>query len=494
MRNRRCRRRARPAQAPACRCRPGPYPWLLVPSYSCALKSGTPGGTRTPNLRFWRPLLCQLSYWRTNKTVEPRRREGQRPTRPATGCQPRRAGIAFLLVDLRHHAGADGAATFADGETQAFVHRDREAQRDADLHVVARHHHLGAFRQLDRSGHVRRAEVELRTVVAEERRVTATLGLRQDVHLTLELRVRRHRTRLGQHLATLHVFTLQTANQYADVVTGLTLVQQLAEHFHARHRRGLGVLQADHFGRVTHLHDAALDPTRQHRAAAGNREHVFHRQQERLVDVTLRLRDPAVQRVDQLDDRGHADFRLVTVQRQTRRTVDDRGVGARALVLRQQLAHFHLDQLKELGVVDHVGLVQEHHDVRHADLTREQDVLAGLRHRAVGRRAHQDRAVHLRRTGDHVLHIVRVPRAIDVTVVTVRRLVFHVRGRDRDATRLLFRRRIDRAVVLELAAEALRADLGQGSRERGLAVVDVTDGADVDVRLLTFELTLCHER
>src|SRR5579863_7983636 len=25
---------------------------------------GTPGGTRTPNLRFWRPLLCQLSHWR----------------------------------------------------------------------------------------------------------------------------------------------------------------------------------------------------------------------------------------------------------------------------------------------------------------------------------------------------------------------------------------------------------------------------------------------
>ncbi len=25
--------------------------------------AGRPGGTRTPNLRFWRPLLCQLSYW-----------------------------------------------------------------------------------------------------------------------------------------------------------------------------------------------------------------------------------------------------------------------------------------------------------------------------------------------------------------------------------------------------------------------------------------------
>src|ERR1043165_4831219 len=26
--------------------------------------SHTPGGTRTPNRRFWRPLLYQLSYWR----------------------------------------------------------------------------------------------------------------------------------------------------------------------------------------------------------------------------------------------------------------------------------------------------------------------------------------------------------------------------------------------------------------------------------------------
>ena len=26
-------------------------------------KNGRPGGNRTPNLRFWRPSLCQLSYW-----------------------------------------------------------------------------------------------------------------------------------------------------------------------------------------------------------------------------------------------------------------------------------------------------------------------------------------------------------------------------------------------------------------------------------------------
>ena len=62
----------------------------------------------------------------------------------------------------------------------------------------------------------------------------------------------------------------------------------------------------------------------------------------------------------------------------------------------QQLADLHLHQLQQLRIVHHVRLVHEHHDVGHAYLTGQQNVLAGLRHRAVGRRYHQDRAVHLR--------------------------------------------------------------------------------------------------
>src|SRR5512139_1534570 len=111
---------------------------------------------------------------------------------------------------------------------------------------------------------------------------------------------------------------------------------------------------------------------------------------------------------------------------------------------------------------------------------------------AIGGRAHQDRAVHLRRTRDHVLHVVGVARAVHVGVVTVRRLVFHVCGRDRDASRLLFRRRVDRVIRLELATEALCADLRQRRRQRRLAVVHVTDRAHVDVRLGALEFTLCH--
>jgi hypothetical protein len=104
-----------------------------------------------------------------------------------------------------------------------------------------------------------------------------------------------------------------------------------------------------------------------------------------------------------------AQLALVAFHRQLGAALDDGGVVAREVVLAQQLAHFHLDQLEQLGVVDHVALVQEHDDVGHAHLARQQDVLARLGHRAVSGRAHQDRAVHLRRTRDHVLHVVGVP-------------------------------------------------------------------------------------
>ena len=188
----------------------------------------------------------------------------------------------------------------------------------------------------------------------------------------------------------------------------------------------------------------------------------------------------------------HAQFALVAFQRLQRRSLDDRGLVARKLVLAQQVAHFHVDQLQQLGVVDHVALVHVHHHVRHADLARQQDVLARLRHRAVRGRAHQDRAVHLRRARDHVLHVVRVSRAIHVRVVPVRAFVFHVRRRDRDPARLFFRRRVDLVVRLELAAKPLRANLRQRRRQRRLAVIHVADRAHVHMRLGAFEFTLGH--
>ena len=63
---------------------------------------------------------------------------------------------------------------------------------------------------------------------------------------------------------------------------------------------------------------------------------------------------------------------------------------------------------------------------------RAKDVLARLRHGTVGGGYDQDRAVHLRGAGDHVLDVVGVTGTIHVGVVPRVRFVFDVGGRDCD--------------------------------------------------------------
>ena len=247
---------------------------------------------------------------------------------------------------------------------------------------------------------------------------------------------------------------------------------------------------ADDLDFLHFLEDAALDTTGRDGAATFNVEHVFHRHQERLIDRALRHRDVIIDRRDERED-----LLLllgVAVERLERAAFDDRDFVARKFILREQIAHFHLDEIEKFRIVHHVDLVQENDDRRHADLAREQDVLARLRHRAVRGADDQDGAVHLRRAGDHVLHVVGVAGAIDVRVVALVALIFHVRGVDRDAALFFFRRVIDRIVGARFGHALLGENGGDRGGESGLAVVNVTDRADVHVRLVAFECFLSH--
>src|ERR1700736_6436410 len=358
-----------------------------------------------------------------------------------------------LLDDLCRHARADRAAAFADGEAHLLFDGDRGDQLDLHGDVVARHHHFGAFGQLDLTGHVRSPHVQLWALSLEERGVPATLLLGQDVDLRLELRVRLDRAGLGQHLAALDLLALDAAQQAADVVARLAGIEQLVEHLDAGHDRLAGVVDADHLDFLVDLDLATLDPAGHHRATTFDREDVLYRHHERLVQGALRHGDVAVDRVHQLRDRV---FPLgVALERLERRDLDDRDVFARELVLREQFADLELDELQAFGVVDRVDLVEGDDDPRHADLARQQDVLAGLGHRAIGRGHDQDRAVHLGGAGDHVLDVVRVARAVDVRVVALLRLVLDMRGRDRDTARLLFGGVVDRVEGAEFSESLL---------------------------------------
>ena len=119
-------------------------------------------------------------------------------------------------------------------------------------------------------------------------------------------------------------------------------------------------------------------------------------------------------------------------------------------------------------------------------------MLAGLGHRPVGRGHDEDRAVHLGGAGDHVLDVVGVPGAVDVGVVAGVGLVLDVGDRDRDPPLALLGGVVDRVegAVLGLALQG--EVLGDGRGEARLAMVDMADRPDVDVRLVALELLLCH--
>src|SRR4051812_48480779 len=176
-----------------------------------------------------------------------------------------------LLDDLGDDARADRAAALANREAESGVHGDGLNQLDFHLHVVARHDHVRALGQVGDAGDVRRAEVELGPVPVEERGVAAALFLLEDVHLGLEVRVRGDRAGLAQHLAALDLLALDAAEQAADVVAGLALVQDLAEHLDAGDDRagGRGVDTDDLHG-VARVDDALLDTAGRDGAAAGD--------------------------------------------------------------------------------------------------------------------------------------------------------------------------------------------------------------------------------
>src|SRR2546423_5348660 len=276
------------------------------------------------------------------------------------GRRPGTTTDGFLLDDTGDDAGTNGAAAFADGETKLFLHRDRHDQVHFHRDIVTRHHHLGAFGQMHDTGHVGGAEVELRAVVGEERGMTSALFLGEDVSLGLELGMRLHRTRLAQNLTALDFLALGSAQQRADVVAGLTLIEQLAEHLNAGDDGFLGFAKADDLDFLADLDHAALDAAGNHGAAARDREHVFHRHQERLVDRTLRLRNVLVDALHQLEDRVVTELLVLVFECRQRRTLDDRNLVAWEIILREQFADFQLDALEQFRIVHHVDLIDVH--------------------------------------------------------------------------------------------------------------------------------------
>ena len=345
---------------------------------------------------------------------------------------------------------------------------------------------------MNNTGNVRGTEVELRTVVVHERGVAAALFLLQDVDGTLELGVRGVSARLDNNLATLNVLTLGTTQKQTTVVASLGVVHHLAEHLDTGNGGGLGLLlDTDDLNVLVDVQTATLNTAGNNGTAAGNGEDVLDRHQERLVGSALRIRDGVVAGFHQVNDGLYP--LVIALESLQSGDVNDRSFLI-VVLLCEQLTDLHLNELDDFLIINHVALVQCNEDVRNANLASKQNVLAGLRHRAIGCSNNQDSAVHLSSAGNHVLDVVGVARSVNVCVVALRGGVLNVGDVDGNTALLLLRSLVDHVEreCLVLLRVLVSQNLGDRCGGGGLAVVDVSDGADVHMRLRTLELLLCH--
>ena len=70
-------------------------------------------------------------------------------------------------------------------------------------------------------------------------------------------------------------------------------------------------------------------------------------------------------------------------------------------------------------------------------------MLFSLSHNTIGSSYNQDSTIHLCSTGDHVLNVVSMSWAVNVSVVTIWSLILNVSGRDSDSSLSLFWSLID---------------------------------------------------
>ena len=119
-------------------------------------------------------------------------------------------------------------------------------------------------------------------------------------------------------------------------------------------------------------------------------------------------------------------------------------------------------------------------------------MLPRLRHRAVIGRHHENRTIHLSGAGDHVLDVIRMTRAVHVSIVTFVGFIFHVSRRDGNASFTLFRRLVNLIKGHKRSLPALGQLLGNGCRKRRLPMINVTNRPHIHMRLRPLKLLLGH--
>ena len=259
--------------------------------------------------------------------------------------------------------------------------------------MVAGHNHFYSVGKFNSSRNVGSSEIELRTIVVEERGMTAAFFLSQNVNLTAELGVSSDSAGFRYNLTSFDTASVDTTKKCAYVIARLSLVKGLSEHFKTGNNRGSGfLLQTNDFNRIANVAYASFNSAGSNGTTTADREYVFYGKSKRLRVVSFGSGDILVDSVHKFDYAltfgSVKDFFFRAAagslfQRFKSRTLDDGRIVAGESVLVEKSSDFHFYEFEKFGVVYLIALVKEYDDVGNANLTSKKNVLSGLGHRTV---------------------------------------------------------------------------------------------------------------
>ena len=290
--------------------------------------------------------------------------------------------------------------------------------------------------------------------------------------------MRMNRAGFSKNLSTFYFVSLDGTEKSTDVVACLSIVEDLVEHLYAGNNSLLLFFaKANDFNFIAGFNLTTLYTAGNNGTTTGDGEDVFDRHKERKVGFTLRSRNIGVNSIKKsLDGFVALCIRIVAgvFKASKSGTCDNGSIIAGIAILGKKFTNFHLYKLEHFGIaVELVNFVKEYYDVGNTNLTGKKDVLTGLRHRAISSGNYEDGTIHLCSTGDHVLDIVGVSGAVNMSIVTVCSLILNVCGVNRDTTSFFFRGFVDCVICLVLCPTFKAEVLGDGSSQSGFTMVDI---------------------
>ena len=133
--------------------------------------------------------------------------------------------------------------------------------------------------------------------------MTATLIFGQNVNLSGEFGMAGNSTRFSNNLSTNDICSLNTTKQSTDVITSLCLIQEFTEHLDTGYNSFLLLLfNAKDFNLIVQMKNTTLYTTGSYSTTTSDGEYVLDRHKERLVGITLRIRNVGIYGIHKLHD------------------------------------------------------------------------------------------------------------------------------------------------------------------------------------------------